>query len=264
MPEMAFDLQIFDRMQDGDPNKSYEWLVGQIEAMIERQRLEKHTKEMADGLARVGGALAALGGSDADGAETATKAAKEAKQQAERAEKAQKAAEALLGSISRNSRNSSRPHSPRGRSQQGSQGGSRRTSPKGSRSPGGRLKTPGGGAPDEHQPAVDVGRRPAHFLHLLRNRQRNLDCVSTISRIVVTARQERRVASASTSTSIRLDSNPCPSRTRCLLPALLLLARRTHPRSRAEMEMNAITTKRGSASFGMHQRLHRCACLEQH
>ena len=44
MPEMAFDLQIFDRMQNGDPNKSYEWLVGQIEAMIERQRLEKHTK----------------------------------------------------------------------------------------------------------------------------------------------------------------------------------------------------------------------------
>ena len=45
MPEMAFHLQIFDRMQQGDPNKSYEWLVGQIEAMIERQRLESIPKK---------------------------------------------------------------------------------------------------------------------------------------------------------------------------------------------------------------------------
>ena len=119
-------------------------------------------------------------------------------------------------------------------------------------------------APDEHQPAADVGRQPAHFLHLLRNRQRNLDCVSTISRIVVTARQERRVAGASTSMSIRLDSNPCPSRTRCLLPARLLLAKRTSPRFLAEMETVANITRKDDASSGMDPRLHKCACLGRH
>ena len=119
-------------------------------------------------------------------------------------------------------------------------------------------------APDEPQPAVVVGRRLAPFLQLLRNRLRNLDYASTTSRIDVIARQERRVAIASTSTSIRLDSNRCPSRTRCLHQALLLLAKGTYPRSRAEMEMNAIITRRESASSGMRQRLHKCACLERH
>ena len=106
--------------------------------------------------------MAACGNSDADGAETATKAAKDAKAQAERAEKAQRAAEALLGSISRNSKNSSGHHSPRGRSQQGSQRGSNRTSPKRSRSPGGRLKTPGGGrlSPGGRRYPKSPGRTP--------------------------------------------------------------------------------------------------------
>ena len=109
-------------------------------------------------------------------------------------------------------------------------------------------------APDEHQPAVDVGRRPAYFLHLLRNRQRNLGCASTISRIDVNARQEHRMAIANTSTSIRLDSNLCPSRTRCRLPVPLLLAKRaTSPRSLAGTETDASITKRENASAGMHQ-----------
>ena len=265
MPEMAFDMQIFDRMQQGDPNKSYDWLVGQIEAMIERQRLEKHTKEMADGLARVGGALAACGNSDADGAETATKAAKDAEAQAERAEKAQRAAEALLGSISRNSQNSSRHHSPRGRSQQGSQRGSNRPSPKRSLSPGGRRKTPGGGrlSPGGRRYPKSPGRTPTGsgrgtptgiLSPSVENRQRNLGCVSTISRIDVNARQEHRMAIANTSTSIRLDSNLCPSRTRCQLPVPLLLAKRvTSPRSLAGTETGVSITKRENASSGMHQ-----------
>ena len=117
---------------------------------------------------------------------------------------------------------------------------------------------------DEPQPEVVVERRLTHFLQLLRNRQRNLVCVSTISRIDVSARQERQVANASTSTSIRLDSNRCPSRTRCLLPAPLLLAKRTYPRSLAETEMTAIITRKEDANSGMHQVRLRFACLEQH
>ena len=275
MPEMAFDMQIFDRMQQGDPNKSYDWLVGQIEAMIERQRLEKHTKEMADGLARVGGALAACGNSDADGAETATKAAKDAKAQAERAEKAQRAAEALLGSISRNSKNSSGHHSPReGASQVLSEvrtaralnglypqeGGERRQVADASPQVGGDTQR----ALDGHPQAVVAEPRLAFSLRLLRNRQRNLGCVSTISRIDVNARQEHRMAIANTSTSIRLDSNLCPSRTRCQLPVPLLLAKRvTSPRSLAGTETGASITKREDASSGMHQVRLRFAYLGQ-
>ena len=119
-------------------------------------------------------------------------------------------------------------------------------------------------APDEPQPAVVVGRRLAHFLHLLRNRLRNLGYASTTSRIDVIASQEHRVVTVNTSTSIRLDSNRCPSRTRCLLRAPLLLAKRTYPRSLAEMEMNAIITKRENASSGMRRELQKCACLERH
>ena len=58
-------------MLPGDPDKSYDWLLAQLEAMIERQRLERHTKAMADGLAKVGGAMPAVDG-DVDGAEAAT------------------------------------------------------------------------------------------------------------------------------------------------------------------------------------------------
>ena len=119
-------------------------------------------------------------------------------------------------------------------------------------------------APDELRQAVDVGRRPAPFLQLWRNRHRNLDCASITSRIDVIASQEHRVVTVSTSTSIRLDSNRCPSRTRCLLPALPLLAKRTYPRSLAETEMTAIITRKEDANSGMHQVRLRFAYLEQH
>ena len=102
--------------------------------------------------------------------------------------------------------------------------------------------------------AVVAEPRLAHFLRLLRNRQRNLGCVSTTSRIDVNASQEHRMAIANTSTSIRLDSNLCPSRTRCLLPVPLLLAKRvTSPRFLAGTETDASITKRENASSGMHQ-----------
>ena len=119
-------------------------------------------------------------------------------------------------------------------------------------------------APDELRLAVVVGHQPARFLQLWRNRHRNLDCASVISGTNVTARQEHRTASANTSTSIRLDSNRCPSRTRCLLQALPHLAKREiHPRSHAETEMIVIITKREDANSGMDPRPHRCAFLEQ-
>ena len=115
---------------------------------------------------------------------------------------------------------------------------------------------------DGHPQAVVAEPRLAFSLRLLRNRQRNLGCVSTISRIDVNASQEHRMAIANTSTSIRLDSNLCPSRTRCLLPVPLLLAKRaTSPRSLAGTETDASITKRENASSGMHPRRHRCASL---
>ena len=170
MSEMAFDLEVYNRMPPGDPNKTYEWLLYQMENHIERDRIKEQTKAMDVGLKKL--ALPATDGDgDGDGGAAsraaaallnpassadcaamlaAQKAAEEAKAESERATRALEAANALLGRLSRrstaaNSRNRTPPKSPRT-----------------TRSPGGGKRTPGGGriSPGGRRYSKSPGRTP--------------------------------------------------------------------------------------------------------